>query len=103
LGKAAYGCDQPVALEGSSFSESPTLDQFSQSRCACHGGHTTLGLESDFRNPPSLDLQSQTKHIPARGVLNLRRRVSSRNFAGVARILEVIEQSRGVHTEIVNG
>lgn len=104
LRQAAHRGDERVAFEGSSFAQSLPIHQFSQSRCAGHRGHASLGLESDLRNAPRLDFQSQTKYISASRVLNLRHGVGVRNFAGVARILKMIEQLRGIHTvQIVAG
>ena len=74
-----------------------SLHQFGQQRGASHGGNASLGEKSDFLDAAIGDSQCQLQDIAAGRVFDLGGGVGICHFAGIARMLEVIENLGRVH------
>src|SRR5579872_202538 len=101
--KASDRANQIIAPQLASFGNRFSAHQLRQRRPAGHRRYASFGLEPDLLDPAILYLQAQTNDVPADWVLDFSARIGIRNVARMAWILKVIEQLRGIHSQIVNG
>ena len=94
LGQAANGPNQFFAAQLPGLGDGLPLHQFGEQRGACQGGNTSLGEKPDLFYASRRHPQGEFQDIPAGRVFNLDRGVGIGDGAGVARILEVIEDLR---------
>lgn len=90
-GQAADGPHQFLTPQLTGFGNASSLHQFGQQRSARHGRNASLSEKPNFLNTPVSNSHSKLQNIAAGGIFNLRRGVGTSHFAGVARVLEVIE------------
>src|SRR5208283_5645166 len=95
--------DQAGAVDGSRLIEGSPLNQFCQRGSASHRRDAALGLKPDFRNAPAAGLYAEAKPVSTHRVFNFGDGVRSGKVAGMARVLEVVEQLLGIHFSIVTG
>ena len=68
---------------------------------ACHGGNASLGAEPDFGEVAVVGYGGQFKDVAADGILLAHANRGLLKFAGVARVLEVIQKLGRVHVAIL--
>jgi len=97
-GRNAADCvDQLVARYRSGLCEGLVADEFSEGRCAGDGRNASFRLKTDVGNRALGNCGSEFQDIAASGVLELYRGMRFMENAGVARVLEMIEELRGIH------
>lgn len=78
-----------------------SADQFGERRPTGDGGNAALSLKSDFGDNSVIHESCEFQNVPACGILELNRGVVVGKNTGVARVLEMIEELRRVHGDIV--
>lgn len=91
LRQTAYRLYQFFPPQLTGLRDGPSLNKFGQQRGARDGGHATLREKSYLLDAAVTDAQREFQYVAASGVLDLCGGVRLSHFAGVARMLEVIE------------
>jgi iron complex transport system substrate-binding protein len=99
--KTAEFADQLIASDNRSLGEVLATNQLGEGRSAGDGGNAALSLKSDFGDNSVIHESCEFQDVAARGVLELNRGVWVVENTGVARVLEMIEELRRVHADIV--
>jgi hypothetical protein len=81
--------------------QAASLQQISQGRSTCHGGHASLRFVANLDQPAILNLGRETQYIAANGILNLGGRIRLLQFASMPPVLKIPEQLRRIHGPIV--
>jgi len=97
LRQSASGFDQFFPAQLASFVERLSLHHFAQQRRTGHAGDATLRQKSNFIDTSSVYFHCQFKNIAAHGIVDLDGYVRIDHFSRVARMLEVVEDLRGIH------
>jgi len=91
LGQTANGSHQFLPAQLTGFCNRLPLDQLGHQRGTGHGGNTSLREKSNFIDAPADDLQSEFQNVAARRIFDLARCIGIGHFAGIAWMLEVVE------------
>ena len=97
LGQSANGAYQIFSAESARFLGGFAQRHLRQRRPASHRRDAALGLELDCDDPARVELHADTNDVSAHRILNLYGGVCVGQISRVARVLEVIEELRGIH------
>ena len=95
--QAFDGPDKFLSAQLARLREGSSLHQFGQSRTAGHSRNAPLCTKADLGDAPAFNLDRESQNIAARRIFDFDGRIRIGNFASVARVFKIIEQSRRVH------
>ena len=96
-GQAADGFHQFLATQLTGFRDGFSLHNIGEQRGAGHSGDASLGKKSNIFDAAIDDSKSKFQDVAAGRIVELDRRIRICDLAGVAWMLEVIEDFRGIH------
>src|ERR1700730_8642035 len=99
LGQTANGSHQCLPAQLTGFCNRLSLYQLGQQRGTGHGGNTSLREKPNFIDASADDLQSEFQNVAARRIFDLARCIGIGHFAGIAWMLEVVENLGRVHRQ----
>lgn len=99
--ETAKFAEQLIASHSGSGCHGLTTNQFGERRSAGDGGNAALGLKTDFGDYSVVHPSGKFQDVAACGILELNRGVGVGKNTGVARVLEMIDELRRVHGDIV--
>lgn len=97
------GAHQEFSVESSRLPDRVALNKLSECRSAGHGTYTAFGKEADLLNAVARKFEGELEDIATCWILNLHGRVGIGDEAGVAGMLEVVENLWGVHCVLCDG
>jgi len=96
--QTANGRDYILPTQFASFLQRTAANQLGESRAACHGRHASFGLEARLSDAAVADFQCKPEYVSTGGILNLRGCIRVADIACIARVLEMIEKLRRIHS-----
>lgn len=85
----------------SRFRHGLSLCQFCDRGAAGHGWNASFGKKTDVGDTISIQFQTEFEDIAAGRIFDSRDGIRLFHFAGIARVLKMVEQLGGVHRPIV--
>src|SRR5208282_3127274 len=98
-GEAAERSGEGLGGEGREVAQFPSLDGFGHQRAAGDGGGAAAAEKADFPDGVVFDDGGQLEDVAADRIADSDFCVSRRQFTGVARVLEMVEESFREHRE----
>ena len=86
-----------IGGDGASFWGRAATKLFCQERSACNGGRTPAAEEPGFSDTARFEARKEFQNVPAHRVCDFDSRGGTGQFAGVARIPKMIENSFAEH------
>ena len=97
------GVHQQISVEFSRLPDRFSLNELGECRSAGHGTDTAFGKEANLPNAVARKFEGELEDIATCRILNLHGRVGIGDEAGVAGMLEVVEDLWGVHYVLCGG
>lgn len=98
-GKAVEFLGDRFGRQKARVSQFPALDFFRKERGGGDGGRAAATEKSDFANPLAVQNRCQLENVPADGIADFDFDRGAGEFAGIARVLEMVEQRIAEHAE----